>query len=148
MAEAQLQKLRRLPSNRECPNCGAQNRMGHSNVCMAFKTFVCSTCKSAHQSFSHRVKVMTHTQQFPSFPFLSSFLSFPSFFLSFFVVVVKLTLNNSTKIHKTNAYQSQYIQIFFFLSLPISPYSYLASPLIFLIYLSSLCFCVSSLWGE
>ena len=30
--------------------------MGFPSVCVKFKTFVCSKCKSSHQSFSHRVK--------------------------------------------------------------------------------------------
>lgn len=39
-----------LPTPRQC-------RFGHSNLCMPFKIFVCSNCKSALQAFSFRVKV-------------------------------------------------------------------------------------------
>ena len=31
--------------------------MGFKDVCMKFKIFICSDCKSAHQAFSHRCKV-------------------------------------------------------------------------------------------
>lgn len=54
--EKELQRLRRLPENRVCPNCRAESQLGFGAVCMAFKTFVCDQCKSAHQSFSHRTK--------------------------------------------------------------------------------------------
>lgn len=54
--ERELQRLRRLPENRVCPNCLKEDRVGFKGVCMAFKTFVCNECKSAHQSFSHRTK--------------------------------------------------------------------------------------------
>ena len=47
-----------LPENRRCANCEKESDVfGWKNICMPYKTFVCSTCKSAHQSFSHRVKV-------------------------------------------------------------------------------------------
>mmetsp|Transcript_67384 Transcript_67384/g.156432 ORF Transcript_67384/g.156432 Transcript_67384/m.156432 type:complete len:343 (+) Transcript_67384:80-1108(+) len=55
-AEKELNRLRRLPENRVCPNCLKEERLGFTDVCMPFRTFVCSDCKSAHQSFSHRVK--------------------------------------------------------------------------------------------
>ena len=53
-----LNKLRRLPENRNCASCRevCSNPMGFPSVCVKFKTFVCSKCKSSHQSFSHRVK--------------------------------------------------------------------------------------------
>lgn len=57
--EKELQRLRRLPENRVCPNCLKEDRLGFTAVCVAFKTFVCSDCKSAHQSFSHRTKSVT-----------------------------------------------------------------------------------------
>ncbi|CAE8677924.1 unnamed protein product, partial [Polarella glacialis] len=52
----ELQRLRRLPENRVCPNCLKEDRVGFGAVCMAFKTFICDVCKSSHQSFSHRTK--------------------------------------------------------------------------------------------
>lgn len=56
-AEKVLQRLRTLPENRICPNCGKKDTtFGFQAVCMAFKTFICSDCKSAHQAFSHRCK--------------------------------------------------------------------------------------------
>jgi hypothetical protein len=53
-----LNKLRRLPGNKQCASCNetCKNPMGYSNICVKFKIFVCSICKSAHQSYSHRVK--------------------------------------------------------------------------------------------
>jgi len=55
--EKELQRLRRLPENRICPNCEKKDTsFGFQAVCMVFKTFVCGDCKSAHQSFSHRSK--------------------------------------------------------------------------------------------
>jgi len=54
--ERELQRLRKLPENRICPNCLKEDRIGFKGVCMAFKTFICNDCKSAHQSFSHRTK--------------------------------------------------------------------------------------------
>lgn len=55
--EKELQRLRRLPENRICPNCGKKDSsFGFQAVCMAYKTFVCSDCKSSHQAFSHRCK--------------------------------------------------------------------------------------------
>ncbi|TDH70482.1 hypothetical protein CCR75_006293 [Bremia lactucae] len=55
-AEAALNALRKLESNKVCINCGSYNRFGHQNICEKVHTFVCSNCKSAHQSFSMRVK--------------------------------------------------------------------------------------------
>eukprot|EP00930_Biecheleria_cincta_P083450 TRINITY_DN73022_c0_g1_i1.p1 TRINITY_DN73022_c0_g1~~TRINITY_DN73022_c0_g1_i1.p1 ORF type:complete len:412 (+),score=82.56 TRINITY_DN73022_c0_g1_i1:100-1335(+) len=53
----ELDRLRRLPDNRVCPNCRKESDgLGFGAICVAFKTFVCSDCKSAHQSFSHRCK--------------------------------------------------------------------------------------------
>ncbi|CAE7216542.1 AGD14 [Symbiodinium pilosum] len=54
--EKELQRIRRLPENRVCPNCLKEESLGFSAVCTTFKTFICSDCKSAHQSFSHRCK--------------------------------------------------------------------------------------------
>ena len=56
--ELMLKKLRRLPANMTCPNCGtpAQPGIGFGNVCVKFKTFVCDLCKTSHQAISHRVK--------------------------------------------------------------------------------------------
>jgi hypothetical protein len=59
MAEAELNALKKLEANKSCANCDAYNKFGHGNVCEKFRTFVCSNCKSAHQSFSHRVKSVT-----------------------------------------------------------------------------------------
>lgn len=55
-AEKELSRLRRKVENRTCPNCLKQDSMGFTAVCMTFKTFICSECKSAHQGFSHRCK--------------------------------------------------------------------------------------------
>jgi hypothetical protein len=55
--EKELQRLRHLPENRICPNCRKKDTsFGFQAVCMAYKTFVCGDCKSAHQAFSHRCK--------------------------------------------------------------------------------------------
>ncbi|CAE7762644.1 AGD14 [Symbiodinium sp. CCMP2592] len=54
--EKELQRIRRLPENRVCPNCLKEESLGFSAVCTTFKTFICHDCKSAHQSFSHRCK--------------------------------------------------------------------------------------------
>jgi len=60
VTEKELNRLRRLPENMLCPNCGRKDTMfGFSAVCWQFKTFVCGECKSAHQSFSHRCKSVT-----------------------------------------------------------------------------------------
>jgi hypothetical protein len=58
-AEAALGKLRKSSANRSCVNCREQSRLGFGAVCVKFGTFVCNNCKSAHQSFSHRVKSVT-----------------------------------------------------------------------------------------
>ena len=57
-ALAQLNKLRRLPANKKSASCNTEcvSPTGFPNVCEKYKTFVCSMCKSSHQSFSHRVK--------------------------------------------------------------------------------------------
>ena len=53
-----LRKLAKLPENTVCLNCGTEDKLfGFKNIVVKFRTFVCGTCKSAHQSFSHRVKV-------------------------------------------------------------------------------------------
>ena len=64
-----LNKLRKLEENKHCVNCGEYAKLGHTNVCggalvdathgiVPYSSFVCHNCKSAHQSFSHRVKVL------------------------------------------------------------------------------------------
>ncbi|KAG7400906.1 Arf-GAP domain and FG repeat-containing protein 2 [Phytophthora boehmeriae] len=55
-AEVALNALKKLEANKTCVNCGNYNRFGHQNICEKVKTFVCSNCKSAHQSYSMRVK--------------------------------------------------------------------------------------------
>lgn len=57
MAEAELNKLRRLADNRRCGTCRHEDRLGFNAVCVKFQIFVCGDCKSAHQAFSHRCKV-------------------------------------------------------------------------------------------
>lgn len=58
--EAILKKLRKLESNRVCPNCGVEATIvGFGNVCVKFRTFVCDLCKTSHQAISHRVKSVT-----------------------------------------------------------------------------------------
>ncbi|RHY27904.1 hypothetical protein DYB32_007176 [Aphanomyces invadans] len=54
--EAALNTLRKLDVNKACANCDTVAKFGHGNICEKFKTFVCNHCKSAHQSYSHRVK--------------------------------------------------------------------------------------------
>mmetsp|Transcript_32956 Transcript_32956/g.98112 ORF Transcript_32956/g.98112 Transcript_32956/m.98112 type:complete len:551 (-) Transcript_32956:49-1701(-) len=55
-AEQELTRLRKLPENKQCANCQAPGMPLLTAVVMPFKIFVCSSCKSAHQSFSHRCK--------------------------------------------------------------------------------------------
>eukprot|EP00931_Biecheleriopsis_adriatica_P075370 TRINITY_DN4924_c1_g1_i1.p1 TRINITY_DN4924_c1_g1~~TRINITY_DN4924_c1_g1_i1.p1 ORF type:complete len:461 (-),score=106.99 TRINITY_DN4924_c1_g1_i1:42-1424(-) len=56
-AEKELTRLRKLPENRVCPNCGTKaDCFGFQAIVVPFKIFVCSGCKSAHQAFSHRCK--------------------------------------------------------------------------------------------
>ena len=55
-AEKALDELRKLPENKQCANCGVVAQHGHGAVVMTFATFVCHTCKSSHQSFSHLCK--------------------------------------------------------------------------------------------
>ncbi len=58
-AEAAVKKLARLPSNCVCANCGTTSKFGFSTVCIKYYTFVCNSCKSAHQAISHRCKSLT-----------------------------------------------------------------------------------------
>ncbi len=58
-AQEALNNLKKLPENRRCANCNGESQFGHGNVVVKFKSFVCSDCKSAHQAYSHRVKVRT-----------------------------------------------------------------------------------------
>jgi hypothetical protein len=55
-AEKLLDMVRREPANKVCPNCLKDDKLGFDAVCFQFKTFICSTCKSAHQGYSHRCK--------------------------------------------------------------------------------------------
>ncbi|CAI5743676.1 unnamed protein product [Peronospora destructor] len=55
-AESAVNALKKLEANKTCVNCGNYNRFGHQNICEKVRTFVCSNCKSAHQSYSMRVK--------------------------------------------------------------------------------------------
>ncbi|CAH0514326.1 unnamed protein product [Peronospora belbahrii] len=55
-AEAAVNALKKLEANKTCVNCGNYNRFGHQHICEKVRTFVCSNCKSAHQSYSMRVK--------------------------------------------------------------------------------------------
>lgn len=55
-AEKELTSLKRLAANKACANCNVVAPHGHGAVCMAYATFVCHTCKSAHQSYSHLCK--------------------------------------------------------------------------------------------
>merc|ERR1712137_375802 len=55
-AEKELSRLRKLPENKICPNCGVKESLGFQAIVVPFKIFVCSSCKSAHQAFSHRCK--------------------------------------------------------------------------------------------
>lgn len=57
--ERDLNTLRKLSSNKKCVNCDTVAKFGHSHICEKYHTFVCSLCKSAHQSFSMRVKSIT-----------------------------------------------------------------------------------------
>lgn len=64
-AEAALNALKKLESNKTCANCDAYAKFGFQNVCDKFKTFVCGNCKSAHQSYSQRVKA-SRMSRFPA----------------------------------------------------------------------------------
>lgn len=56
-AEKELNRLRKLPENRLCPNCRREDKLvGFGAIVVPFKMFVCGECKSAHQAFSHRCK--------------------------------------------------------------------------------------------
>ena len=63
-ADDLLKKLRRLPANMVCANCGsdAQKGIGFGSICVAFKTFVCDYCKTSHQAISHRVKSVSMSE--------------------------------------------------------------------------------------
>ena len=52
-----LNAVRRIAANKVCGTCLHEERMGFKDVCMKFKIFICSDCKSCHQAFSHRCKV-------------------------------------------------------------------------------------------
>ncbi|KOO29152.1 rev interacting-like protein, partial [Chrysochromulina tobinii] len=54
-----LNNLRKLAANKSCATCTYEDKMGFKDVCMKFKIFICSDCKSAHQAFSHRCKSIT-----------------------------------------------------------------------------------------
>ena len=41
--------------------CPYQRSLGHSSACMPFRIFVCGTCKSALQAYSHRVKSLSQS---------------------------------------------------------------------------------------
>ena len=58
-AEKALDKLKKLPHNLKCANCQAFAQHGHGAVVMKYGIFVCHTCKSAHQSYSHLCKSVT-----------------------------------------------------------------------------------------
>ena len=47
--EKELEKLRRVESNKQCPNCWAEEKLGFRNCCVKFSSFVCGNCKAAHQ---------------------------------------------------------------------------------------------------
>ena len=57
--ETALTKVRKLSHNRQCINCDHVNKFGHQHVVEKLSMFVCSSCKSAFQSFSFRVKSVT-----------------------------------------------------------------------------------------
>ena len=64
-AEKLLNELRRVKSNKKCADCETKSRFGFSHVCVKYNIFVCPKCKSAHQAYSHRVKVrLYHTHSF------------------------------------------------------------------------------------
>ena len=49
---AELRRIARQPENRRCANCEKEDSQGHGNVCVPFRTFVCSMCKA--KNVSHR----------------------------------------------------------------------------------------------
>jgi len=65
-APNQPSQIRRLPHNKRCVNCDKESIAGHGDVCAKFQTFVCHTCKSAHQSFSHRCKSISLSHWTPA----------------------------------------------------------------------------------
>ena len=65
-AEDALKQLQLLAENKACANCTAQSAAGHGAVVMKANgaplgIFVCHTCKSAHQSFSHYCKSVSQS---------------------------------------------------------------------------------------
>jgi hypothetical protein len=48
--DKELEALRRLPGNKQCPSCSATAQFGFRDVCTKFATLVCSDCKAAHQA--------------------------------------------------------------------------------------------------
>ncbi|GFH58993.1 hypothetical protein CTEN210_15469 [Chaetoceros tenuissimus] len=58
-AEVAVKKLARAEENLFCPNCGSYSKFGFSTVCIKYYTFVCNSCKTAHQAVSHRCKSLT-----------------------------------------------------------------------------------------
>ena len=60
-AEAALAKLCRLPQNIKCADCQVVAPGGHGAVVMKYGIFVCHTCKSAHQSYSHLCKSVSQS---------------------------------------------------------------------------------------
>jgi len=54
--DAELERIRKRPENKKCPNCAAEDPAGFRNFICKFEQIVCSNCKMAHQAFSHRCK--------------------------------------------------------------------------------------------
>ena len=51
--DLEVEALRKLPANRQCPNCKMDGGMfGFKNVCSKYGTFVCDFCKAGHQGLS------------------------------------------------------------------------------------------------
>ena len=73
-AEKLLNELRRVKSNKKCADCETKSRFGFSHVCVKYNIFVCPKCKSAHQAYSHRVKVRVIP-----YIIIHSFIFFPDF---------------------------------------------------------------------
>ena len=66
-AEAEVKKLAKLAENRRCAVCEVEaSSFGFGAVCVPFKCFVCSNCKSALQAYSHRVKSITQSNWTPA----------------------------------------------------------------------------------
>ena len=129
-AEKLLNELRRVKSNKTCADCATQSRFGFSHVCVKYNIFVCPKCKSAHQAYSHRVKVGHHNT--PFFLFLQS-LSLPrrrreSFSRSRFSLILSLFVRicmNQLLLRSQIGIISQSVYIYIFslslLSLSLSP---------------------------